>query len=93
MRKRRKTVGQRQDRPARHRSQGAPSMEALGEQLLREAREGQAEFVAGWKEFMEQLGIQGQPIGARQLRDLLLREGINPDNNEFSRDIIAMREE
>jgi hypothetical protein len=67
--------------------------EALGEQLLREAREGQAEFVAGWQEFLKQLGIPGQPVGARQLRELLLREGINPDNHEFSRGIIAMREE
>jgi hypothetical protein len=73
--------------------QPGDSMEALGEQLLREAREGQAAFVAGWQEFMEQLGVQGQPIGARQLREILVRRGINPDNNEFSRGIIAMREE
>ena len=68
-------------------------MESLGEQLLREARAGQAEFVAGWKDFVEELGIQGKPIAAWKLREMLVQEGINPDKNEVSRGIIAMREE
>jgi hypothetical protein len=37
-------------------------MEALGEQLLREAREGQAEFLAGWKEFMDASALAKPPI-------------------------------
>src|SRR5688500_17486653 len=61
--------------------------EPLGEQLIREAREGHAEFVAGWRTFMEELGIQAQPIGAKQLREMLLQEGITPEENEFSRGI------
>jgi hypothetical protein len=93
MAKPRKTVEQHQANPAREGTGAAPSLEALGEQLLREARAGHAEFAAGWQEFMAELGIQGKPIDARALRDKLLREGINPDNNEFSRGIIAMREE
>jgi hypothetical protein len=73
---------------------GSPSgAESLGEQLIREAREGQAELVAAWQEFMNGLGIQGQPIGAKKLRERLLQEGIKPENNEFSKGIIAMREE
>jgi hypothetical protein len=67
--------------------------EPLGEQLVREAREGHDQFVAGWKKFMEELRIQGQPIGAKKLRDLLLQEGVHPNDNEFSRGIIATREE
>lgn len=74
-------------------AEAAPSLEALGEQLLREAREGQADYSAGWREFMGQLGIEGKPVGARQLRDMLLREGTHPETNEFSRGIIALREE
>jgi hypothetical protein len=70
-----------------------PNEESLGEQLIREAREGQAEFAAGWSQFMEELGVQGQPIGAKKLRAMLLQAGINPNDNEFSRGIIAMREE
>src|SRR5206468_1800822 len=72
---------------------GAAAMEPLGDQLLREAREGQADFAAGWNEFMKRLGVQGEPIGAKKLREILLREGSKPENNEFSRGIIEMREE
>jgi hypothetical protein len=89
MAKPQKTTEQQQGDPG----EAAPPGESLGEQLLREAREGQAEFVVGWEEFMEERGIQGQPISARELREKLLREGIKPENNEFSRGIVAMREE
>jgi hypothetical protein len=93
MAKPRKTSEQPQGAPARGTTEAAPSMTSLGEQLLREARDGQAEFVAGWKRLLEELGIQAKPIGARALRERLQREGIDPARNEFSRAIIAMREE
>lgn len=58
------------------------------------ARPGKARTsVAGWGKFMHELGIEGQPIGAKNLRELLVAEGINPKLNEFSQGIIAMREE
>jgi hypothetical protein len=79
--------------PARQSGQPAPDEEPLGDQLLREARGGQAELAAGWTTFMEELGIQGQPIGARKLREMLIADGIDPNDNSFSREIIAMREE
>ena len=88
-----KIMEQRHDDPAQAGADAAPGEESLGEQLIREGREGQAEFVAGWSKFMEELGIQGQPIGAKKLREMLLANGIKPADNEFSRDIIAMREE
>ena len=81
MAKLRKTVEQQQGDPGRDGAEAGASAESLGEQLLREAREGHAEFVAGWKEFMNELGTQGKPIGARKLRDMLLQEGVNPENN------------
>ena len=80
------TLGRRPPEPA-------STEESLGDQLIREAREGHAEFVAGWSRFMEELGIQGQAISAKKLRNMLLQEGIKPEYNEFSRGIIAMREE
>jgi predicted DNA-binding antitoxin AbrB/MazE fold protein len=73
--------------------QAPPVVESRGARLIREARQGHADFVAGWRTFIQELGIQGNPIGAKQLRELLLKSGINPDDNEFSREIIAMREE
>ena len=67
--------------------------ESLAEDLLRAARQEQAEFVAGWTKFMKQLGVRGKPIGGKKLRARLLKKGIDPDGNEFSQGIIAMREE
>lgn len=67
--------------------------ESRGARLIREAAKSHADIVAGWKAFLRNLGVQGQPIGAKKLRELLLEGGINPQDNEFSRDIIAMREE
>ena len=42
---------------------------------------------------MQEMGIELQkPIGARKLQQLMIHQGINPEDNEFSRGIIAMRE-
>jgi hypothetical protein len=64
-----------------------------GARLIREAQESHGEVVARWEKLRDSLGIQGQPIGAKKLRELLLAGGINPDDNAFSRDIISAREE
>jgi hypothetical protein len=42
---------------------------------------------------MKELGIHGKPLGAKRMRAMLRQEGIRPDTNEFSRGIIALREE
>lgn len=64
-----------------------------GARLIRQAAASREDVVAGWKKLLDNLGIQGQPIGAKKLRELLLAHGVKPDDNECSRDIIAMREE
>jgi hypothetical protein len=66
---------------------------SLGEELMQEAKAGHSEFLAGWVQFMLTVGIRGQPVGAKKLREMLLQTGINPNSNEFSQGIIAMREE
>jgi len=68
---------------------------ALAEELLRLARQDQPVIEAEWDKFMKSLGIdpKKKPIGAKKLREMALREGINPEGNEFSRAIIEMREE
>lgn len=66
---------------------------ALAEEILRVGREDQADFAAGFRKFMEELGIRGKPIGAKKLQERLLKKGFDPTSNEFSREIIAMREE
>jgi hypothetical protein len=89
----RKTTDRPSDDPAATGTERKPDEESLGDQLIREAREGHDDFVAGWSKFMTELGIQGKPIGAKKLREMLLEGGINPDDNAISRGIIAMREE
>ena len=69
---------------------------ALAEELLRAAREDQAAVAAEarkFRKFLRQLGIRGKPIGAKKLREMAIREGLDPEGTEFSRGIIEMREE
>jgi hypothetical protein len=58
-----------------------------------EAAESQAAVDAAWARVKEQLGIQGEPIGAEKLQAMMLAEGIKPEENILSRGIIEMREE
>jgi len=65
----------------------------LAEEILRVSKEEEADFVAGWDKFLKQLGIRGKPIGAKKLQELAIKEGLDPNDNQFSRGIIEMREE
>ncbi len=51
------------------------------------------EIKAIWARALEQMGIRGEPIGAEKLQEMMLAEGIKPEDNLFSRGIIEMREE
>ena len=63
-----------------------------GEPLL-ESEEEQAEALAVWERVKEQMGIHGEPIGAKKLREMMLARGIKPEDNILSRGIIEAREE
>lgn len=71
----------------------SPTTGSRGARLIQEAQADHANVVAGWRKFLDHLGIHDEPIGAKKLRELLLQQGINPEANEFSREIKAMREE
>ena len=43
--------------------------------------------------FLDELGIQGEPIPAEELQKRLIVGGVSPEDNEFSNEIIEMREE
>ena len=64
-----------------------------GARLIEEAQAQHAATVAAWQAVRERLGIQGQPLGAKQLRQRLLAAGMNPADNSGSRELIALREE
>jgi len=44
-------------------------------------------------EWFKQMGINIQPIGAEKLQEMMLKEGIRPEDNIASKGIIEMREE
>ncbi len=64
-----------------------------GARLLREAALNQERIAAGWAAAMREMGISGEPVGAEKLQEMMIAEGINPEDNDFSRGIIEMREE
>ncbi len=73
-------------------------LRAAGDRLLRRAEQAKAqheETVRAWDKAMAAMGIDVSepPIGAEALQQMLIAEGINPEDNEFSRGIIEMREE
>ena len=41
----------------------------------------------------EKMGITGEPIGAKKVQEMLVAEGVKPEENSFSRGIIRIREE
>ena len=44
------------------------------------------------RKILEQMGISGEPIPAEELQARMVRNGIQPEGNEFSRAIIEERE-
>jgi len=73
-------------------------LRAAGDRLLRRAEQAKAhheESVRAWDKAMAAMGISVNepPISAEALRQMMIAEGINPADNEFSRGIIEMREE
>lgn len=90
---RRKVQQKRQRKPAKRRPQEVDEDLALAEEILRKSRGDHAIWVAGSKKLMRQLGIRVKPIGAKKLQERLLKKGFDPESNEFSREIIALREE
>ncbi|HQU47270.1 MAG TPA: hypothetical protein PK867_30990 [Pirellulales bacterium] len=64
-----------------------------GARLVQEAQAQRGTVVAACRAVRERLGIRGQPIGAKPLRQRLIANVMNPGDNTFSRELIAMREE
>ena len=90
---RRKVGKKRPRKPATRRPKPMDDDEALGEQLLRDARAGAGEFRDAFAKALKELGIQGKAIGRKKLREQMIKRGFDPTTNEFSRGIIEMREE
>ncbi len=64
-----------------------------GARLLREAKASQAAISAAVAKAFEAMGITGEPVSPEELREMMAECGVKAEDNIFSREIIAMREE
>jgi hypothetical protein len=72
----------------------AHDLASLGAELLRRAQESQPALEAAWDALMSSWGVHGQPVGAQRLSAMIAKElGTRPEDNTFSRELIALREE
>jgi hypothetical protein len=70
------------------------ALACLGAELLRRAEESQPALETAWDGLMTTWGIHGEPLGVQRLRESIQQElGAKPDDNAFSRELIALREE
>ncbi len=66
----------------------------LGAELLRRAEESQPALEMAWDALMASWDIHGEPLGIQHLREMVQQEsGGKPDDNKFSRELVALREE
>ncbi len=61
--------------------------------MIREARAQQAAISAAVAKAYAEMGITGPPVGPEKLKEMMLADGVDPNDNAASREIIAMREE
>lgn len=81
---------------ARLRTERRPAEESSAERgarLLREAALSQPAISAATAKAFAEMGITGEPVGIEKLQQMMLAAGVDPNDNAFSREIIAMREE
>lgn len=64
-----------------------------GARLLREAKASQAAISAGAVKAFAEVGIAERAADGQNLEALMAASGIRPEDNLFSREILAMREE
>jgi hypothetical protein len=64
-----------------------------GFRMMREARASQPAISAAVEEVYRALGITGEPVSPEEVQRMMIAEGIRPEDNAFSREIKAMREE
>jgi hypothetical protein len=64
-----------------------------GAELLRLAKANQPALSAAVAKAFAEMGIPEGPVDLEKVREAITASGVNPEDNEFSRGIIAMREE
>ena len=71
----------------------SPDLERKRAALMARLRKNKPLHQKIFASFLDELGIQGEPIPAEELQKRIAAGGVKPENNEFSNEIIKMREE
>ncbi len=72
--------------------QKPPEKPKTGVEVIKEMAIDKRPLAEGFRKLMKRMGISGEPIPAEELQERMARDGIRPEDNEFSRAIIAERE-
>ena len=91
------TMQQMSDQLARLTDESTPQQEPenfkTSAELLAYYRKDKAVYAKMFRELLEQMGISGKPtVSLKELQERMARNGIRPEDNEFSRAIIEERE-
>lgn len=72
--------------------QKPPEKPKTGVEVIKEMAIDKRPLAKGFRKLMDRMGISGEPIPAEELQERMARDGTRPEDNEFSRVIIAERE-
>ena len=72
--------------------QKPPEKPKTGVEVIKEMAIDKRPLAKGFRKLMDRMGISGEPIPAEELQERMARNGIRPEDNEFSRAIIEERE-
>lgn len=64
-----------------------------GRRILDSAKRNRAKNQKLWKRAFEGLGVRRTPVGIEKLHQMMKEAGLDPNDNQFSRGIIEMRDE
>jgi hypothetical protein len=79
-------------RPAKRR-EPRDELDILADELFREAKRERNDVDPTWEKYMQEVRKRVKPMSIQELREMMIKDGVDPANNEFSRAVIEMREE
>jgi hypothetical protein len=90
-----RVIALEQELAAMRGKEGAPSPKRFGDNIpmIRAARAQQAVINAVTAKAWGEMGITAEPVSPERLREMMLADGVDPNDNAFTREILAMREE
>ena len=79
-------------RPAKRREPRTED-DILADELFRESKRERDYLDPAWDKYIQEIRKRIKPMSIQELREMMIKDGVDPAKNEFSRGIIEMREE